>query len=806
MGSWLREIGHAARRLRRAPAFTLTAVATLALGIGANAAMFTVVDHTLLRPLPFAEADRLLAVWGVEAGTGLRRHWTSYPDFLDFRREATRSFEGLAAYRGLDVTMTAAGTEPARMDAAAASRELFPLLRVSPVLGRTFTADEDRPGAAGAVMLSEALWRDRWGGRSDVLGQSVMLDGKPYVVVGVMPAAFRFPPDARLWMPAGPLPRNEFRGVHTYRVLARLAPGAGEAQAGQELAAVAGRLAAAYPGENAGRTARVEPLQESEIGRARPALMMLLGAVVLVLLITCANLAALMVARGTRRARELAVRVSLGASRGRLVRELLTETALVATLGAAAALALAAWLVPTLVALAPEDLPRLEEVAFDPRVAAVCLAVTVLTACLFGVAPALVATRLQPAAVLRSESSRATAGPARQRLRQALTFGQTAVAVVLLTGSGLLLRSLAALHDVAPGFRTEGVLAADVQLPEARYPTWRGWSSFYDTLLGRVRALPGVEAAAVASGDPFDGGWGARFAIEGRPPFPKGQEPEPAVRVITPGYLAATGVRLVRGRDVEPRDRQGAPGVVLINEAMAARHFPGEDPIGHRILREWWDKEMPTAWEIVGVVGDVRTGALEGPPDPAIYYPAGQVAFSAMTLVVRTSRDPASLAPEVRAAVRGLDPEMPVSRVRSMPQVLAESLGARRFNAVVLGLFAGLSLLLATVGIYGVLAYAVAQRGHEIAVRLALGAARSDVASLVTRQAAVVAGAGLLAGLAGAMALSQALSGMLFEVRPLDPATLASVVAIVGITTAAAGLGPLYRALSVDPAAALRSE
>jgi putative ABC transport system permease protein len=350
------------------------------------------------------------------------------------------------------------------------------------------------------------------------------------------------------------------------------------------------------------------------------------------------------------------------------------------------------------------------------------------------------------------------------------------------------------------------VLAADLQLPESRYATWREWSSFYETLLARVRTLPGVDAAAIASGDPFDGGWGARFAIEGRPPFPKGQEPEPAVRVVTTGYLAATGVPLVRGRDVEPRDRLGAPGVVLINEAMAARHFPGEDPIGHRILRQWWDKEIPTAWEIVGVVGDVRTGALEGSPDPAIYYPAGQLAFSAMTLVVRTSRDPLSLTREVRAAVRGLDPEMPVSRVRSMEQVLTESLGARRFNAVVLGLFAGLSLLLAAVGIYGVLAYAVAQRGHEIAVRLALGAARGDVASLVTRQAAVVAGAGLLAGLAGALALSQALRGMLFEVRPLDPATLAAVVALVGLTTAAAGVGPLYRALTVDPAAALKSE
>jgi putative ABC transport system permease protein len=806
MGSLWQELRYGVRALVHEPGWTAVAVLTLALGIGANAAMFSVVDHALLRPLPFPEAERLVAVWGVEAGTGLERHFTSYPDLLDFQREATRSFEGFAAYRGLDLTLTAPDTEPARVEAAAVSRELFPLLRASTTVGRTFAVEDDRPGAPGTVVLSESLWRERWGGRADLLGQTVMLDGRPHAVVGVMPAAFHFPPEARLWVAAGPQPRNEFRGVHAYRIVARLRPEAALAQAGAELGEVSGRLAQAYPEDNAGRTARAEPLQASVVGRARPALVMLLGAVVLVLLITCANLAALLVARGTRRARELAVRVSLGASRARLVRQLLTETALVATLGAAAALALAAWLVPILVSLAPPDLPRLAEVAFDPRVAVVCLAVTVLTACVFGVAPALVATRVHPATILRSESGRASAGPARQHLRQALTLGQTALAVVLLTGAGLLLRSLSALTHVEPGFRTEGVLAAEVQLPEARYATWREQSGFYETLLARVRALPGVEAAAVASGDPFDGGFGARFGIEGRPPFPKGKEPEPAVRVITPGYLSATGVRLRRGRDLAATDRAGAPGVVLINDAMAARFFPGEDPLGHRVLRRWWAPEMPQAWEIVGVVADVKTESLEGPPDAAIYYPAGQITFAGMTLIARTGRDPLSLTRELREAVRGLDPELPLSRVRSMDQVLTASLGARRFNALVLGLFAGLALLLAAIGIYGVLAYAVAQRGHEIAVRLALGAARGDVVSLVTRQAALLAGVGLAAGMAGALALSHVLRGMLFEVRPLDPLTLAAVVAAVGVTTAVASLAPLRRALTVDPAAALRGE
>jgi putative ABC transport system permease protein len=416
------------------------------------------------------------------------------------------------------------------------------------------------------------------------------------------------------------------------------------------------------------------------------------------------------------------------------------------------------------------------------------------------------ATRVHPAVVLRAESGRSSAGRARQRLRQALTVGQTALAVVLLTGAGLLLRSLSALGHVEPGFRTEGVLTAQLQLPESRYPTWRDQARFFETLADRVRAMPGVESAAVASGDPFDGGFGARFGIEGRPPFPPGKEPEPAVRVITPGYLATAGVRLVRGRDLAATDRLGQPGVVLINEALAARYFPGEDPIGRRLLRRWFAPEMPQSWEIVGVVGDVRTVSLENAAEEAIYYPAAQVAFSGMTVLARTSRDPLSLATDIRGAVRALDPQLPVGRVQTMEQVLAESLGARHFYATVLGLFAGLALLLAALGIYGVLAYDVAQRGREIAVRVALGARRADVVSLVTRHAAAVACAGLVAGLGGSILASRVMRGLLFEVGALDPTTLAAVVAAVGLSSALASAVPLTRALAVDPAAALRGE
>lgn len=803
-------LGHDLRRAVRVlwaePGWTFVAVATLALGIGANAALYSIVDHALLRPVGFAEPDRLFAVWGIEAGTGGDRQRTSYPDFLDFQQGASTSFEGFAAYRTLDLTLTAPGAEPARVDSAVASRELFGLLRVSPVAGRAFGADEDRPGGPRAVVLSESLWRERWGGRNDLLGQAIVLDGQPHTVVGVMPASFRFPVEARLWIAAGPQPRNEFRGVHAYRVLARLLPGVPADRASAELGTVAGRLAQSYPGDNAGRSVRVEAMQASLIGGARPALVMLLGAVVLILVVTCANLAALLVARAVRRAREMAVRVSLGASRGRLVQQLLAETAVVATVGALGALAVAAWMVPVLVHLAPPDVPRIDEVVFDTRVALVSLLATIATACLFGVAPAIVATRVHPAVVLRSDSGRASAGPVRQRLRQALTVGQTALAVVLLTGAGLLLRSLSALGGVAPGFDTAGVLAAEIQLPEARYPTWREQSRFYESVADRVRALPGVDSAAVASGDPFDPGFGARFAIFGRPPFPQGQEPEPAIRIITPGYLATTGVRLVRGRDLTPLDRLGQPGAVLVNEAFASRYFSGEDPVGRHLLRRWWAAEMPQSWEVVGIVGNVRTGSLETAPEDAIYFPAAQVAFSGMTVLARTSGDPLALASGIKAAVRSLDAQLPLGRVRSIGQILSASLAARHFYATVLGLFAALALLLAALGIYGVLAYDVAQRGREIAVRVALGASRSDVVAMVVRRALSVAAAGLAAGLAGSLLLSRAMQGLVFAVGALDPPTLAAVAAAIVSSAVLATALPLKRALAVDPAAALRGE
>ncbi len=799
---WL-DLRSAAVRLRTEKGWTLLCVVTLALGVGANSAIFSVVDHTLLRPLPFRDAERLVTVWGVEASTSDHQA-TSYPDYLDFRRSATSGFEGLGVYRGLELALAAKDVTPERLPAAAVSESLFAVLGVAPLLGRTFTPEEDRPGAAGAVILSEAIWRERWGARRDILGQAVVLDGTPRSIVGVMPASFRYPSGARLWVPAGPLPRNDIRGVHAYGVLARLRPGVTMRAASAELSAVAEELARAHPDDDAGRGVRLQPLRDSIVGATRPAFLLLLGASLLVLLLTCANLAALLATRGARRGKELAVRSSLGASRSRLVRQLLAETLAVGALGALSGLALAWLSVPALLSLAPADLPRLDEVSFDVRVAGVCLAMSLGTALLFGLAPALLVTRVSPGAVLRAESARATAGAGRLRLRRVMSLTQTAIAVVLLIGGGLLVRSLWALQRVEPGFRTKDVLTAGIQLPESRYPGWHESAAFFDTLLSRARGLPGVDAAAIASGAPFDEGWGARFAIEGRAPFPKGREPEPAVRLVSDGYLGATGIRLLRGRAIDSGDRAGE-GVVMINEAMARRYFPGEDPIGRTILRRWWAPDMPERWRIVGLVGDVRTGSLAEPAPEAIYYPCSRVSFGTMTLLVASARDAAGLADELRAVVRRLDPELPLTVARTSA-LLDDSLGPRRFQVTLLVLFAALSLALAATGLFGVVSAAVAQRQREIALRLTLGAQRKDVVSLVASEAARVCGSGLVLGLAGALTLSSILRHMLFGVGPADLATLAAVTASLALVAGLACLVPIARALGVDPAVSLRGE
>ena len=800
----IQDLLYSLRMLRRSPGFTTAAILTLALGIGANAAVFSVFDAVLLRPLPFPEPERLVVLWGMEAGSGSLRAPTSYPDFRDLQAGSARSFDALGAYRRTEVTVIAAG-EPARVRGAAATRELFSVLGVSAALGRVFLPEEDAVGGPKAVILSDGLWKSRFAGQADVLGTMLNVDGEDHRIVGVMPAAFSFPSEAALWTPAGSWPRNVYRGVHALVVVGRLRDRVSLARAQDDVVSVAARLSHDYPDDDAGRTARLEPLHETLVGRSRRDLTLLFGAVALVLLITCANVAGLLVARANGRTRELAIRASLGGSRPRIVRQLLTESLVLALGGAVVGLAFAAWAVPTLVALAPTSVPRLAQAALDARVFAFTFAVSLAAALLFGTLPGLVFSSPDPAMALRQEG-RTSPGPRRGRISRALAVAQTALAVVLLTGVGLLIKSLWLLGRVDPGFKASGAVAVEVELPETRDPDMSGSAAFYEALVERVRALPGADAAGAGSSDPFDPGWGARFNIEGRAPFAKGAEPEPAMRMITPGYLRAAGIRLLRGRELDARDRPGAPGTVLVNEAFVRRFFPQEDPLGRRIERQWWIKTAPTKWEIVGIVADVKTGALDGAPAEAIYWPHAQIPFTGMSLVVRSAGDPLALAAPVREAVRALDPLVPVSRVRTLEQVVDESLASRRFQVLLLAAFAALALTLAALGLYGVLASGVTQRVPELGVRRALGAVASDLVALVGGEAARLLGAGLLLGVAGASALARAMGAVLYGVRPADVQVLIVVVSVLAVVGALAALGPLRRALAVDPAVALRGQ
>ena len=801
----MQDLRYALRTLGRSPAFTTVAVLTLALGIGANAAVFSVFDAVLLRPLPFPSPERLVVLWGMEAGSNSLRAPTSYPDFRDLQAGSARSFEALGAYRRTEVTVVAGG-EPARVRGAMATRELFSALGASPALGRGFLPEEDAVGGPKAVILADGLWKGRFAGRADVLGQTLNVDGEDHEIVGVMPASFAFPSETALWVPAGNWARNVYRGVHGLTVVGRMRTSVSLSQAQDDVVAVAARLAREYPDDNAGRSARLEPLHEMLVGRVRRELVLLFGAVALVLLITCANVAGLLAARANGRTRELAIRASLGCTRRRIARQLLTESLVLALAGALVGLALATWAVPALVALAPANVPRLGEVAVDVRVFAFAFAVSLVATLLFGTLPALAFTPPDPAVALRQEGRTSSPGPRRGWIARGLAVAQTALAVVLLTGAGLLLKSLWLLARVDPGFTSSGALAVDVDLPEARYRDWSRSAAFYEALVERLRALPGVEAAGAGTADPFDPGWGARFSIEGRPPFPKGAEPEPAMRTITPGYLRAAGIRLLRGRELDGRDRAGAPGTVLVNEAFVRRFFPGEDPLGRRIERQWWIKTAPTSWEIVGVVADVRTGALEGAPAEAIYWPHAQIAFTGMSVLVRTAGDPLALAAPVREAVRELDRLVPLSQVRTLEQVVDESLGVRRFQVLLLAVFAGLALALAALGIYGVLASGVTQRITELGVRRALGAVARDLVTLIGGEATRLLGAGLLLGVAGALALARVMGSALYGVGPADSQVLAGVVVALAAVGALAAVAPLRRALAVDPAVALRGE
>ncbi len=818
--SILQDVRFAIRSVRQRPGFALVAVITLALGIGANAAIFSVANGVLLRPLPYLRPADLVMVWG--AWEANPRADISVPEYWDLR-EQSRSFERLAAFAEGTENLTGSGT-PERLRTGYLTADALPLLGVAPALGRNFTAAEDLPEQARVVLLSDGLWRRRFAADPAIIGRTLKLDDVPAQVIGVLPAGFQLPlhysgQPMELWAPLqlDPGIDRSTRGWHFLRVVGRLRPGATVESAGREIADLTRRMKERYPKEyTAGFTGWTAPVVDSVVGQARPAILVLLGAVGLLLLIACANVASLQLARGESRQREIAVRTALGADRSRIIRQLLTESVALAVAGALVGLLLALWGVQALIAAAPATIPRLQEIGIDARVLLFTAAVAVGTGLLFGLAPALHAAKTDLSGALTEGGRGGTSGSARQRFRRGLVMAQIALALILVTGAGLLLRSFVRLSGVDPGFDPDHVLTTRIELSSGRYESKEQARAFYDQLLKRVEALPGVRSAAAARALPMTGrldigDWS--FVLEGKhstPPLPSEWHPADW-QAITPGYFQTMRIPLLQGRGLEVGDRIGAPGVMVINQSLARQVWPTGDAVGQRVLLGGGDAD--SIWRtVVGIVGDVRHRGLDAAPRPEMYLPHAQFPAGtgrpqrSMYLVVRTSGDPASLAPAIRNAVDGLDPDVPLAEVQTMEQALGSWAAERRLTMMVTSGFALVALTLGAVGIYGIMAHLVVQRTREIGIRIALGAVPGEILRLVLVQAAWLVGVGIAAGVAGALPVTGLLSGLLFGIRPTDPVTFAGTAVVLGLVATVASLVPARRAARVDPVEALRSE
>jgi putative ABC transport system permease protein len=798
------DLRYGLRMLLKNPGFTTIAVLTLALGIGANTAIFSVVNAVLLRPLPYAESERLVWLW--DTLPQLPTAPTSLPEFLD-RKEQNRSFEQLAAFQSGNMFLdTGDGTRDTPVGLV--TPETFALFRANPILGRAFTAEETLPGRSRVVVLGHAIWQNRFGADPNALGRKVELSGAAYTVIGVMPAGFSFPNQAELWRPLPIDPAKLDRGPHYLRVVGRLKPDVTQAEAQAEMSAIAGRLARQYPEKNAGHGVKLEPLRDVIVGDIGRALFILLGAVGFVLLIACANVANLLLARAGARQKEIAVRTALGASRSRLVRQLLTESVMLAVGGGGAGLLIAVWGVRWLVSFGSDTIPRAQEISVDPRMAGFTLLISVATGALFGLAPALQASRPIFADALK-ESGRASAGVQRNRLRSALVISEVALSLVLLIGAGLMIRSFTKLNQVNPGFNPARALTIGVTLLRNKYPDDERVASSYAQILERAASTPGVVSVGAISELPIGGSnTSDNFTIEGRPPVAKEAQPITEYRVVMPRYFEAMGIPLLAGRDFAETDTKRAPNVALINEIFAQRHFPGENPLGQRIKLQGQERDPLL---IVGVVGNVRHFSLDEPPTPEAYVPFLQDPLSktyqrSMTIVARTKADPGAVAGSLRAALTSLDKSLPVYALKPMTEYLRDSLSRHRFNLILLSVFGVGALALAAVGVYGVISCGVAQRTHEIGIRLALGAGRRDVLKLILSQGLKLVLLGVVIGLGAAFALSRWMETLLFGVRPTDPLTFAGIAAVLLLVSLVACWIPARRATRVDPLVSLRNE
>jgi putative ABC transport system permease protein len=810
MDTVFQNIRFAVRSLRKSPALTVSVVLTLALCIGATTAIFSVVYTVLFRPLPFADPEGVLLVrtaWKDLTSSFSGGNWA------DVKRQ-TKTFKYFVPAHGESFNL--AGTDaPENVDGARVGGDYFTMLGVRPAIGRGFLPEEDTPGRGNVVLLSDGLWRRRFGADSGVVGREIRLDGRPHTVVGVMPAAMDYTVfDEELWVPTAFTPaRLAEHDEHFLVVLGRLMPGVTRAQAEAEMRGLGKWLETTYPDDNLGRRIEMAPFMEELVGDYRPRLYVLLGAVAFVLLIACANIANLLLARGAARSREIAIRAAIGAGRGHLLRQALTESLVLAVAGGLLGLLLGHWGVAMLAAFGPEDVPRLAQARVDGPVLGFAIGLTAVSGLIFGLAPSLRTSAWSPQEALKEGGRSGSRAGSRDRLRSMLVVAEIALALVLLTGAGLLIRSAIALNGVDPGFDPRGVIAGRVSLPAADYATPEQVTRAFERIEERLAALPGVASGALVSAAPLEDGNSNGLVPEGRP-VDIASSINSLMRLVTPAYFATMGIELVRGRAFTTGDKRGGPLVMVVNESLAREAFPGQDPIGKRIACCEAGPDGSPGWkEVVGVVSDVRAEGLDEEPVPEFYLPMVQAPGAAwewtdrtMTVAVRAREDAIPLMVPLRRAVAEVDAGLPLYNLGTMQGRMTDSLAQSRFSTMLLTVFGAIALILAAIGVYGVISYGVTQRTQEIGIRMALGARHADVLAMVVRHGAVLAGIGLAVGLAGALALSSMLASLLFQVSPTDPPTFAAGTLVLSAVAVLAAAVPARRAARTDPMVALRNE
>jgi putative ABC transport system permease protein len=808
MSTLWQDLKFALRMLLRNRSVTGIAILALALGVGANTAIFSIVNGVLLRPLPYAQPDRLVWFWEIQPT--LPTAPFSGADFIDYQSQ-NQTFQSVAAVRSLTSNLTGHG-DPQRIQIAVVSTNLFSTLGVQPALGRDFLPAEGQPGAARVGLLSYGFWQSEFGGDRSILGKQIILNGEPVTLVGVLPASFQYLQPLQVWInPRNSVPEvfpnttfdpRTNRGMHYLSVLGRLKPGVSFSQAQADMTRIAGRLQQQYS-SNSGHTVHLIPMQERAVGQIRVTLLVLLGVVGVVLLIACANVANLLLARAASRQKEIAIRTTLGAGRLRIARQLLTESVLLALAGGALGLMIAFGCVRLLVAAAPQQLPRVQEIHVDLLVLVFTLGVSLLTGLLFGLAPALQASHLELSEVLKEGGRGNSAGPRHGRLRNLLVIAEIAMSLILLIGAGLLARSFLRLLDVQTGFRADHLVTMFMNFAGPKYSKAGASTQFEEQLIQRVEAMPAVQGVAISNDLPLQGddtttGVGT---IEGRETLPPGHEFLVGIHIANPGFFRTMGIPLLRGREFTSSDADKSTSVLIINQKVAETFWPGQDPIGKHL-----QVMGPGTSEVVGVVGNVLHNGFGEPPDFETYTPYKQSPWSYMALAVRTNSDPHTISDAVKAAVASLDPDLPVHDIRTMEQVSADSLAPRRITLYLIGSFAVLALILSAVGIYGVMSYAVTQRSHEIGVRMALGAQPRDVLQMVVRHGMKLAATGVALGIAGAFLLTRYLKTLLFEINSTDPLTFAAVAFLLAAIAFLATYLPARRATRVDPMVALRYE